>query len=76
MLRGQLHLFKENNDKKFTIIELLFTDGYGLAMTDFQGQATPTLNPIPREAEDTKIRIIKTGARKTYYTDEQIKFEV
>jgi formamidopyrimidine-DNA glycosylase len=52
MLKGQLHLFHEKNDARFTIIELLFTDGTGLAMADFQGQATPTLNPQPKEAPD------------------------
>ena len=52
MLKGQLHLFHEKNDARFTIIELIFNDRTGLAMTDFQRQATPTLNPVPREAPD------------------------
>ena len=52
MLKGQLHFFHQKNEMKFTIIELLFNDGTGLAMTDFQGQATPTLNPEPKEAPD------------------------
>jgi formamidopyrimidine-DNA glycosylase len=52
MLKGQLHFFMETNDKRFTILELVFTDGTGLAMTDFQGQANPILNPAPREAPD------------------------
>jgi formamidopyrimidine-DNA glycosylase len=52
MLRGGLHLFEGKNDKKYTIIELLFDDDTGLAMTDFQGQATPTLNPEQRDAPD------------------------
>jgi len=52
MLRGELHFFGEKNDKRSTIIELVFSDGTGLAMTDFQGQATPTLNPAPRDAPD------------------------
>src|SRR5215213_645049 len=52
MLRGQLHLFEGKNDHKYTIIELLFDDDTGLAMADFQGQATPTLNPEDRDAPD------------------------
>ena len=52
MLRGQLHLFEKKNDQKYTIIELLFDDDTGLAMADYQGQATPTLNPEDRDAPD------------------------
>lgn len=52
MLRGQLHLFEGKNDQKYTIIELLFDDDTGLAMADYQGQATPTLNPEDRDAPD------------------------
>jgi len=52
MLKGQLHYFHKENDHKYTIIELLFNDGTGLALTDFQKQATPTLNPHPVEAPD------------------------
>jgi formamidopyrimidine-DNA glycosylase len=52
MLRGNLYQFEGKNAQKYTIIELLFDGGSGLAMTDFQGQATPTLNPEEREAPD------------------------
>jgi formamidopyrimidine-DNA glycosylase len=52
MLRGKLYAFEETNKEKYAIIELHFTDGSGLVMTDFQGQATPTLNPEKREAPD------------------------
>jgi formamidopyrimidine-DNA glycosylase len=52
MLRGQLYQFEETNDHKFTIIELLFNDGTGLALADYQGQATATLNPEERNAPD------------------------
>jgi len=45
MLHGQLFLFDRSNNHKFTIIELLFDDGKGLALTDFQKVATPTLDP-------------------------------
>jgi formamidopyrimidine-DNA glycosylase len=52
MLRGQLHFFEEAHDKKYPIIELYFSDNTGLVMTDFQGQATPTLDPEPKDAFD------------------------
>lgn len=52
MLNGKLYLFEENNQQKNTIIELLFDDNTGLAMVDYQIQATPTLNPQPRDAVD------------------------
>ena len=52
MLNGNLNVFEEANPKKNTIIELLFDDQSGLAMTDFQGMATPSLDPPPRTAPD------------------------
>jgi formamidopyrimidine-DNA glycosylase len=52
MLKGELHLFVGTHDKKYPIIEILFSDGSGLVMTDWQGQARATLNPEPREAPD------------------------
>lgn len=58
MLKGELNLFEGKNAKKYPIIELLFTDGTGLAMTDWQGQATPTLNPEPSEAPDALSKTV------------------
>ncbi|GAC1313820.1 MAG: Fpg/Nei family DNA glycosylase [Mucilaginibacter sp.] len=52
MLHGQLHLFDEHNPHKFTIIELKFEKGKGLALTDFQKAATPTLDPKPSDVPD------------------------
>jgi formamidopyrimidine-DNA glycosylase len=52
MLNGKLHLFDRNNIQKNTLLELLFTDNAGLALTDFQGFANATLNPEEREAPD------------------------
>lgn len=52
MLHGELKYFDKKNPHKFTIIELLFDDDTGLALTDFQGQATPTLNPETSDAPD------------------------
>jgi formamidopyrimidine-DNA glycosylase len=52
MLRGKLHFVKGPNENKYTILELLFTDDTSLVLTDFQGQATPTLNPEDKDAAD------------------------
>lgn len=52
MLHGQLHLFKEENQTKNIVIELLFDDNTGLALTDYQGAATLTFNPENRDVPD------------------------
>src|SRR5882757_7907716 len=52
MLHGQLQLFDKTNDHKFTIVEMLFEGDKGLALTDFQKAATPTLDPEKLETPD------------------------
>jgi formamidopyrimidine-DNA glycosylase len=52
MLNGKLYLFKDKNEQKYTIVELLFDDNTGLVMADFQGIATPTLNPEENNVPD------------------------
>lgn len=52
MLHGQLAFFDKKNEHKHTIIEWLFDDQTGLALTDYQGLATPTLDPQESEAPD------------------------
>jgi len=52
MLHGQLYLFENSNPHKYTIIELLFEKGTGLALTDFQSAATPTLDPKENDTPD------------------------
>ena len=52
MLHGKLFLFEGKNDNKNSIIEVVFTDDTGLALTDFQGIANPTLNPEEKPAPD------------------------
>lgn len=52
MLHGKLYLFEGKNEHKYPIIELHFTDGNGLVLTDFQGIANPTLNPEEKESPD------------------------
>lgn len=58
MLKGELHLFQGAHERKYPIIELLFSDGIGLAMTDWQGQANAALNPEPREAPDALAKSV------------------
>ena len=52
MLHGQLHLFEKDNTHKFTIVEMLFEGDKGLALTDFQKAATPTLDPEKLDTPD------------------------
>jgi len=52
MLRGRLHYFDENNSHKYTIVELYFNEAPGLALTDYQGNANVTLNPIMKDSPD------------------------
>jgi formamidopyrimidine-DNA glycosylase len=52
MLHGDLFLFENKNEHKHTIIELIFYKGLGLALTDWQGMARPTLNPEVKRSPD------------------------
>lgn len=52
MLHGQLFAFDSQNTQKFTIAELLFEGGKGLALTDFQKAANLTLDPEPSDVPD------------------------
>jgi formamidopyrimidine-DNA glycosylase len=70
MLHGELHLFETKNEHRFSIIELIFEDDKGLALTDFQKAATPTLDPeklnIPDALEvDVEYLKQKLGATKS-----------
>ncbi|WP_276374536.1 DNA-formamidopyrimidine glycosylase family protein [Chryseolinea sp. H1M3-3] len=52
MLHGKMYKFENENTQKNTIVEFLFSDYSGLALTDFQKAATPTLNPESKDAPD------------------------
>jgi formamidopyrimidine-DNA glycosylase len=52
MLHGELFLVHENETVKFSVIELVFSDDWKLVLSDFQKQATPTLNPEEVETPD------------------------
>lgn len=52
MLHGELAFVKEDETVKYSIIELVFTNGWKLVMSDFQKQATPTLNPDANDTPD------------------------
>jgi len=52
MLHGELHLFEVSNEHRFSIMELIFEDKKGLALTDFQKAATPTLDPEKSDVPD------------------------
>lgn len=52
MLHGQLHLFEKKPEQKYITASLLFTDGTGLALSDYQGAAVPSLDPEEKDAPD------------------------
>jgi len=52
MLHGELSLIEKDDDVKFKIIEFQFRGDNRFALTDFQKQATPTLNPEVSEVPD------------------------
>jgi len=52
MLHGQLQTFDSNKETKYSIIELIFEDNKALVLTDFQGAATPTLDPADNNVPD------------------------
>jgi len=63
MLHGKLFLYDGENTNKYPIIDLLFTDGTGLVLTDYQGAATPTLNPKEKTAPDA-LDVTETMLKK------------
>jgi len=52
MLHGSMHWYVAKNENKFTIAELLFDDGTGLAITDWQKAVILTLDPKPVKVPD------------------------
>ena len=52
MLRGRLQYFTNTNENKFTILEMHFSNGVGVALTDYQRNAHLTLNPVIKDSPD------------------------
>jgi len=52
MLHGNLFEFEEDNKNKFTVVELVFSNGKGLALTDWQKKANIKLTPVDKEGVD------------------------
>jgi formamidopyrimidine-DNA glycosylase len=52
MLHGQLYFYEGEHDKKNSVVDIRFSDNTGLVMTDFQGAATPIINPEEKDAID------------------------
>ncbi len=70
MLRGKLSWFKERNDQKFTIAEMIFDKADSLAISDYQGQAALTLNPEVKDGIDAlskqaNFRLLKNKLSKS-----------
>ncbi|HLA54416.1 MAG TPA: DNA-formamidopyrimidine glycosylase family protein [Flavitalea sp.] len=58
MLHGALQKFDGANDNKHTILEMHFENGQGLALTDWQKSAKPTLDPPDPEAPDALAKTV------------------
>lgn len=56
MLHGGLVLNNENEKAKYSIIQIVFDDGHTLSLTDYQGMATPALNPDTSDVPDALDR--------------------
>jgi formamidopyrimidine-DNA glycosylase len=52
MLHGTMYWYEGKNDNRFTIAELLFAGGKGLAITDWQKAVILTLDPEPVSVPD------------------------
>jgi formamidopyrimidine-DNA glycosylase len=52
LLYGSMHWYEGKNDNKFTIAEMLFSDGTGLAITDWQKAVILTLDPEVSKVPD------------------------
>jgi len=52
MLYGSMHWYEEKNENKFTIAELMFSDGTGLAITDWQKAVILSLDPEVSKVPD------------------------
>ncbi|NCD68021.1 DNA-formamidopyrimidine glycosylase family protein [Mucilaginibacter agri] len=67
MLYGSMHWYEGANENKFTIAELLFSDGTGLAITDWQKSVMLALDPeisIVPDAMDLKNDYLQTALKK------------
>jgi formamidopyrimidine-DNA glycosylase len=81
MLHGTMYWYEWQNENKFTIAELLFGDGTGLAITDWQKAVIITLDPKSTEVpdalnlpDDYLITALKTTSRpiKTVLTEGKV----
>jgi formamidopyrimidine-DNA glycosylase len=74
MLHGNLNLFENKNTSNNAVIEILFDDNTGLALTDYQRAATPTLNPKERDAPDALSKdVTYTFLKENLQTRTKIK---
>lgn len=64
MLNGELHLFEKISEHKYKVLELLFTDGSGLVLTDPRGFAKATWDPEQNEGVDALSEELTTDFLK------------
>jgi len=73
MLHGALQWTAGKEKPKHAILQLLFADGTGLALTDWQKAATVTLDPEPSDAPDALAVNLAYLKRLTASSRQQIK---
>ncbi|MGE5521580.1 MAG: DNA-formamidopyrimidine glycosylase family protein [Candidatus Dadabacteria bacterium] len=71
MLHGKLFFFDKKNENKHTICEILFNDGSGLAITDFQKMATLTLNPEEKDTPDALAKEVNAKYLQQHFKDKK-----
>ena len=76
MLNGEFHLFNESNNYKNKILEFLFKDKTGLALTDWQQYANVKLNPEKPKVPDAfskefNVKYLENGFKR--YKSKRIK---
>ncbi len=52
MLTGDIFVFNKTNEYKFTLVEMYFSNGKGLALTDRMRNANVKLNPVDKKGVD------------------------
>jgi formamidopyrimidine-DNA glycosylase len=68
MLHGKLVAFEKKNIEKYAIVSLLFEDGTGLAVVDFQGMAQVTLDPEESKAPDALSKKLTPAFLKNIFS--------
>ena len=74
MLTGDIFVFDKTNEHKFTIVEMHFSNGKGLALTDRMRNANIKLNPVDKKGVDAISREMNFNyLKKAFKTKRKVK---